>query len=118
MSLIYSTKRGDNARPLVIGLSRSDGSVVNLDGKVGRFFMRRTYSDVLVIDALCVLDNDAKTGTYQFSEAEVSVVGEHRAELEIRNADGTDPETFPGPDELGNPQFIRVIFAPDLGDAP
>lgn len=117
MSLIYSTKRGDNARPLVIGLSRSDGSVVDLAGKVGRFFMRKTYSDVLVIDAPCVLDNDAKTATYQFSDAEAAVEAEYRAEIEIRNADGTSPETFPGPDELGNPQFIRVIFAPDLGDA-
>ena len=118
MGLIYSTKRGDTARPLTILMSRSDQSPIDLTGKVGRFLMRQRQSAVVVINAEATLDNIAKTASYQFTPAQAAQVGEYLAEFEIRNEDGTEPETFPGTDVWGNPLYIKVFFRPDVGDAP
>lgn len=106
MAITIEMKRGDT-RTIVIGLSRSDGSVVDLSGATGRFLMRPSTLETPVVNADAALDNTAKTATYELTADEA---GDFLAEIEVLKAGRR--ETFPATG------YIMIAVWPDLGDAP
>lgn len=111
MALSIVIKRGDT-RTIVLGLSRSDGSVVDLSGATGRFFVRKKYSQALVVDEAAMLDDAAKTASCEVTLTEVGVFF---AEVEVLKAGKR--ETFPAGNPDGTDRYVEIIVPLDLGDA-
>lgn len=91
----FIMKRNDTSPAIEIQLLDNSGSAVPTNGATVRFHMKRSIDDVVVIDELATIVDDA-TGIhrYEWIIEDTAVSGLYYAEWEVTFAD-SKIETFP-----------------------
>lgn len=108
MSADFYLKTGDLAPPITVALKYDDGSAVDLsDADSVVFRMKRHGTEVGLVEADAVIDNDPTTGKaeYAFQSGETDEAGNYDGEFSVVWGAGAP---VPGPQTFPSSSYVRI----------
>ncbi len=108
MAADFTIKQHDQLPELVVTLTDSIDSVVDVTGATVRFIMNVKGGDTVIDESAVIVDAVAGVVKYIWQDEDTATPGNYSGEFEVKFSDGRE-ETFP------NSTHIKIKIFPDLG---